>query len=142
MPSKNGQRRLFAISIAAVVATILALLSGQAGAQDSPPYDPPPDIIAPIVTISGAPKSLVKTHRHRRLAHFKFESDDPDATFTCRIDNGHFLPCASPMAVSFRAGKGKGRRHVFLVRARDLAGNSSGTAIRSFRLLHTHRPSD
>lgn len=111
-------------------ASVIGLLAAPAASGDDP-YD----VTAPIVTISKAPKSELRTSKPRKRTRFIFESDDPAATFACRLDKGPYEPCLSPLTVYFTAGGGKqGRRHTFLVRATDLAGNSSGTAVRSLRV--------
>lgn len=129
--------------VAAAIAGALVLLAvcGTAVAADraitsapaaADPYHP--DSVAPLVWISKAPKSMLRTSKRRKRVRFAFKSDDRAATFTCRIDNGRFHPCRPPVTVYFKARRGKGMRHTFLVRAADAAGNSSGTAVRSFRV--------
>jgi large repetitive protein len=55
-------------------------------------------------------------------ASFTVTSDDPAATFDCRIDAGAFAACTSP--VSYLLGDGQ---HTFQVRARDAANNVDPT---------------
>ena len=69
---------------------------------------------------------------------FYFASDDPLATFTCRVDQSGYLPCTSPVQLYLEAGRGRGARHTFLVRSADLSGNSSGVAVRSLRVRRMH----
>ena len=54
-----------------------------------------------------------------RTPRFSFTSSDKHARFSCRIGRQHWLPCSSPKTTAKLAF---GRR-VFLVRARDRAGN-------------------
>lgn len=67
---------------------------------------------APLgVSVLLAPKSSLR-----------FSSNEPGATFECRVDGGRFAPCSSPHELGLRWG-----RHVFQVRARDAAGNVDPT---------------
>ncbi len=60
---------------------------------------------------------------------FAFHSDDPNATFECRLDRGAFAPCSSPKTLGHQSDGW----HNFLVRAIDEAGNVDPTlASRSF----------
>jgi len=126
--------RLMLVAVATAITTALAAGGGVAGSHAAETAVAR-DTIAPIVTIPLAPKSVLRTSRPRKPAVFGFVSDDPAAVFTCRVDNSAYEPCVSPLTVYFTAGKGMGRRHTFLVRATDLAGNSSGTAVRSVRVV-------
>ena len=126
------------IALAVVAAAVLAVLAGTvppAAAQLIPA--PPADTLPPTVEITEAPKSELRTHKAAKPVVFQFTSDDPLATFTCRVDRSGYLPCTSPFGVRFAAGKGNagnGIRHTFLVRSADLAGNSAGVAVRSVRV--------
>lgn len=132
---KAGRNRNGALATA--VATVgLALL---AGAGEAPAQlIPPPDVIAPTVEITTAPKSNLKTHRQSKTVTFEFISDDPAATFTCRIDQSGYNPCISPVVSPLKATKGRGTRHTFFVRSADAAGNSSGVSLRSLRIARKH----
>ena len=119
-----------------VAAAALAMALLAPGGQAADPYQP--DVIAPTVVITKAPKSKLNTHKRRKRVKFKFTSDDPLATFTCRVDRGSFTPCTSPVVLHLKAGKRRGMRHTFLVRSADLTGNSSGGAVRSLRVARKH----
>jgi DNA-directed RNA polymerase specialized sigma24 family protein len=55
----------------------------------------------------------------RRTATFRFASSERRSTFECRMDEGDFARCRSPLSVDdLRQGE-----HVFVVRATDPAGN-------------------
>jgi hypothetical protein len=69
-----------------------------------------------------------KTHRLRPI--FRFSSNEPGVTFLCRVGKRPFQPCSSPWRAP-NLGEGV---HIFVVRARDLAGNVS-TAKRTYRVL-------
>jgi len=58
----------------------------------------------------------------RSRVRFKFEADEEDATFKCKIDQTRFKPCTSPKTVKVDEG-----RHKFRVRATDPAGNRDPT---------------
>lgn len=86
---------------------------------DSTPPDcssgPPPAAQGPETKIDKGPKKKSK----KRKAKFKFSSDDPSATFECRLDKQDFELCTSPEKYK----KLKRRKHTFRVRAIDAAGN-------------------
>jgi hypothetical protein len=90
---------------------------------DTPPPPPPPpppgggddDTTAPETTIDKGPKKKTR----KRKAKFRFSSDDPTATFECKLDKKDFEPCTSPKKYK----KLKRRKHKFRVRATDAAGN-------------------
>ena len=67
----------------------------------------------PSAVISKAPKRRTRS----RKAEFVFASDDPAATFECRVDAGPFTACASPHKLRVRRGK-----HKLWVRAVDADG--------------------
>jgi hypothetical protein len=75
--------------------------------------------------VKGAPDRTSK-----RMLKFKFSSDDPEASFECKIDRTRYKPCRSPRTVK-RLGKGK---HTFMVRAIDGSGNVGKAAIDKFRV--------
>ncbi len=76
--------------------------------------DPPETTI-----IKGAPDRLAK-HKVK----FRFGSDDPEATFECKLDKKPYGACASPKKLK-RLDDG---RHRFRVRAVDPAGNVDPSA--------------
>lgn len=118
--------------VALMGATVAALILFGPGARSaSAQYE---DTLPPTVEITEAPKSELKTHKRRKPVLFAFTSDDPLATFTCRLDRSGYLPCTSPVQLYLKAGKGQGVRHTFFVRSADLAGNSSGVSLRSVRV--------
>ncbi len=61
---------------------------------------------------------------------FAISSDDPDATFECKIDTGAFTPCA---AGTFRPGKLRRGTHVLHVRATDTSG-ATDEATKTFKI--------
>jgi hypothetical protein len=83
---------------------------------DAPPLaiDAPPDVTAPETTIEMAPDAFSAAGQ----AMFRFSSNEPGATFECRIDDETPEPCVSPYARSLADGP-----HSFSVRAIDPAGN-------------------
>jgi CSLREA domain-containing protein len=83
-------------------------------------HAPPPDTIPPDTTIeSGPDRVTVLTH-----GTFTFTSDDPDATFECKLDtDAAFSACTSPLELT---GVAVGNR-VLEVRAVDQAGNDDPT---------------
>ena len=72
------------------------------------------------MTVKGkGPKRKVTRSRARRGLRFRFSSDDPSASFECRLDKGEWKPCASPK----RVRRAKLGRHTLRVRAGDARGN-------------------
>jgi large repetitive protein len=64
-------------------------------------------------------------------ATFRFSSTDPDATFSCRLDAGDFVACATPVTYTGLARGG----HTFAINATDRAGNTGGNATYSWTIL-------
>jgi hypothetical protein len=62
-----------------------------------------------------------------------FSSDEPDATFECRLDTAPFAPCATPVALE---GLATGN-HAFEAVAIDRAGNRSAVARRTWIVDNT-----
>jgi len=77
------------------------------------------DRIAPVTVKGKGPKRKVTRSRARRGLRFRFSSDDPSASFECRLDKGEWKPCASPQ----RVRRAKLGRHTLRVRAGDARGN-------------------
>jgi hypothetical protein len=77
------------------------------------------DTTAPNAIIDKGPKKKTR----KRKAKFRFSSDDPTATFECKLDKEDFEPCTSPKKYK----KLKRKKHTFQVRATDAAGNVDQT---------------
>src|SRR3954447_5962485 len=90
------------------------------------PKPPPRSASAPETTITKGPK---KTRNTR--PKFKFSSNDPSATFQCRLDKGRFARCASP----FKPPKLRPGKHRLQVRAVSAGGTDGTPAVRKFRVL-------
>lgn len=97
----------------------------------TPPLPPPPPVlVAPGTSFLKHPAKLVRTRRSTARIVFRFGSDQPDATFLCKVDRAAFLPCGSRIVRRFGVG-----RHVLRVRAVSSAGVSDPTpAIFRFRV--------
>jgi hypothetical protein len=102
-------------------------------AIDAPPpvIDGPVDLEAPETTIDEAPAAFSPAGQ----ATFRFSSDDPAATFECRIDEELPEPCRSPYARTLPDGP-----HSFSVRALDLAGNGDDTPAERLWTIDTIAP--
>jgi hypothetical protein len=86
----------------------------------------------PQTTITQGPPSTGNTPG----VSFSFTSDDPAATFSCRLDAGAYQPCSSPSALPALADG----THTFSVRATDVHGATDPTpATRTFK-IDTHAP--
>ncbi len=64
-------------------------------------------------------------------ATFKFSSDDPAATFRCKLDKKAVKPCSSPR----KYRKLKVRKHKFTLTATDGAGNVSAPSVFRWRVV-------
>jgi hypothetical protein len=85
----------------------------------------PPDTTPPDTTITDGPSGRTRDN----APSFAFTSNEPGATFECRIDDGAFAACGSP----FQTAKLTDGRHTFEVKATDQAANADSTpALRSF----------
>jgi hypothetical protein len=88
------------------------------------------DTRRPRTRIAKHPRKLIRTHRRKVRARFRFRSSEPGSTFVCKVDRGLLRFC-KPRSV-FRVADG---RHVVRVRARDRAGNVDATpAVFRFRV--------
>lgn len=76
------------------------------------------DTAAPDTTFTKKPGKQITKKR----ARFAFATSETGSTFQCRLDKGSWKSCASPKAVRVKKG-----RHVFRVRAIDVAGNVDAT---------------
>ena len=83
------------------------------------------DRTAPSASITSPPPP---TPTNVTTASFAFVSNDPAASFQCRLDAAAFAPCASPVNYS---GLANGN-HTFRVRAIDPAGNVSAIALHTW----------
>ncbi|MDX6588189.1 MAG: large repetitive protein [Solirubrobacterales bacterium] len=79
------------------------------------------DTVSPDVLITSGPKAKTK----KTKAKFKYEADEGDVEFRCKLDGGNYASC--PAAGMDFTGVSQGR-HVFRVRAVDEAGNTSDAA--------------
>jgi len=77
------------------------------------------DQTGPNTVINSGPNNPT----NETSAEFVFESDDPNATFECSIDQGNWIPCISG---SLFSGLAEGM-HNFLVKAVDEIGNEDLT---------------
>ena len=93
--------------------------------------DSPGDSQAPDTTIDQSPEMFSKTGQ----ATFRFSSDDPTATFQCRIDKEVAQPCQSPYVRTLPDGT-----HSFSVRAVDSAGNGDDTPAERVWTIDTVAP--
>ena len=73
---------------------------------------------APVTTITKAPNS---PHKANQLS-FEFSANDPQATFTCRLDGGGFSACSSPMSYQ-NVADGNHKFDVRATSAPNLTGN-------------------
>lgn len=90
------------------------------------------DATAPDTTITSAPNPATRSSQ----AGFAFSSDDPAASFRCRVDAGELEPCASPRVL---ADVSEGE-HVFEVVAVDPAGNADPSPARHRWTVDTTPP--
>ncbi|MEO7733043.1 MAG: LamG domain-containing protein [Kofleriaceae bacterium] len=96
-----------------------------------PEIDAPPDLTAPETMLDLAPDAF----SHEGQATFRFSSNEPSATFACRIDAELSEVCRSPYARTLADGP-----HSFSVRAIDAAGNSDDTPAEKVWTIDTVAP--
>jgi hypothetical protein len=75
--------------------------------------------VAPATALTKKPPKRTS----KRIAHFRFVSDQLGASFECQLDTGPFRACNSP----FKAKGLKRGRHTFMVRAKNSAGVPDST---------------
>lgn len=80
----------------------------------------------PQASVDKGPKKQSRSPK----ATFRFSANENGATFQCRLDKKGFSACTSPHKVK----KLKKRRHKFLVRALDSAGNEGPAATFRWRV--------
>jgi Ca2+-binding RTX toxin-like protein len=96
---------------------------GPPGGAPSPPPPavstrPPRDRIAPRTSLLHHPAKTVFTATKRRRVAFAFASNEPGATFRCKLDGGPIKRCRSPRSYTVPVGA-----HAVRIRAIDGAGN-------------------
>jgi hypothetical protein len=84
--------------------------------QGNPPSGGGDDTTPPDAKITKGPNGVVHGHKVK----FKFTSDDPGATFACKLDRGQYKSCTSPKKLK-HLDSGK---HKFRISATDSAGNT------------------
>jgi hypothetical protein len=99
--------------------------AGSDGGSDAP------DAQAPETTIDDGPAMFSRVAQ----TTFRFSSDDPSATFECRIDREVAQPCRSPYARTLDQGS-----HSFSVRAIDPIGNGDDTPAERVWTIDTVAP--
>ena len=105
--------------------------AGAPDATDAGPPPPPADTDAPDTTIDQAPTMFSRSGE----VVFRFSSNDPGASFMCRIDMEAPSPCNSPYVRTLPDGP-----HNFSVRAVDAAGNSDDTPAETAWTIDTVPP--
>ena len=105
--------------------TVQAVNAIGTGPQSAPSaaVQPGPDLVAPTVSIT----SVQRTGNGPATGTITFTGSDPGhakqpPTYTCSLDSGAPVTCASPFSYS---GLTDGSSHTFTVTARDAAGNVS-----------------
>jgi hypothetical protein len=97
----------------------------------APPAPPAPKSsnVVPDTAISARPKPTVRTKKKKAKVKFSFSSDQPGATFQCKLDKGAFAPCTSPKSYRVKPGK-----HSFSVEAVAPGGSDVTPATFSFKV--------
>jgi hypothetical protein len=121
---------------ATITATDLSAASKLSGSaaltEQSLRPSPPPPPGPPLASISFS-QAPPKKGQNRRPS-FAFSASVPGASFTCKLDNGPYKACSSPLKLP-KLSLGA---HSFSVRATDTAGIGS-PATWSFRVLKPKR---
>lgn len=107
-----------------------ASLTQEANSTQPPPPPTPTRPTQPQVSFSVKPPPKDRNRRPR----FVFAADVAGASFSCRLDQGTYHPCSSPLKLP----KLKLGTHVFSVRASSAAGTGSA-AIWHFSVLGVRR---
>ena len=81
----------------------------------------------PRAKLRKHPPKRIETQRRRAKVKFRFASQDPEASFECRLDSAAFRPCRSPRRVVVERGK-----HRFRVRALAASGRPGPAAVHRF----------
>ena len=128
------------ISVRSMVSALAAvLLLAAAGCKVDEKHAIAPDAgpdggvgsAAPDTTIDQAPDMFSRSGQ----ATFRFSSNDPGATFECRIDREAAQPCRSPYVRTLSDGS-----HSFSVRAVNTAGNGDDTPAERVWTIDTVAP--
>jgi len=108
---------------------------GNPVAPQPPPVVDPVDDEAPRTFILRRPARIVRTPERAARVVFRFGSNEPDATFVCKIDSGFLRVCDERLIRLFRVD-----RHVIAIRAVDPAGNVDRTpAVYRFEIKRVGR---
>jgi len=86
------------------------------------------ETLIPETTITKKPRKRLITRRKRARVSFRFIANELGATFECKLNKRAFKPCNTPVKYRVRAARGKGKRHVFAVRATVSAGTDTTPA--------------
>jgi len=93
------------------------------------------DTVAPRTSFRRKPRKTLRTPTRRARAVFRFASNEPGSTFTCRVDGGLVHFCSQRFVRRFGIG-----RHVVRAMAVDAAGNVDETpATFRFKVKHVER---
>ncbi|HST70575.1 MAG TPA: S8 family serine peptidase [Solirubrobacterales bacterium] len=96
-----------------------------------PPAEAPPVAAAPQTHILKRPRAVVRTRSRTARLVFRFGSDQPGATFLCKVDHAPYRACSSRFARRYGLG-----RHVVRVQARGAGGLLDRTpALIRFRVV-------
>jgi hypothetical protein len=125
-PLRQGTR-LRRGALAGVALTTAAVVLVGASASADPIYAPQPtaDTAPPTITIA---RSLLRAST--QTMRFWFSASEAVQGFQCQLDKGEFKGCGSPRTYK----RLKPGRHVFRVKATDLAGNVGAPAVAHFRI--------
>ena len=104
----------------AIFAIYVEALSTEDPPQDTRECPPPPPPPPPDTSITTAPTMLYSADGLTKstTATFNFSSNDPAATFECKLDGAAFEACASPKEYTALSDD----RHTFEVRAKNAGG--------------------
>jgi DNA-directed RNA polymerase specialized sigma24 family protein len=92
--------------------------------------DASPAVWAWRVDTASPRTRIVSAEIEKRRAEFRFASNERRSTFECRMDDGKFDRCRSPLSVE----KLEQGEHVFAVRATDSAGNVGAPAVHQWEV--------
>ena len=108
-------------------------LAGRVGTSETAAFTV--DTRPPRTFFRHHPRKLIKTHRRKARATFRFGSNEKEVTFLCKVDRQRFRACKAKLRKRFAFGK-----HTVKVRAVDAAGNADPTpAVYSFTVKRLRR---
>ena len=94
-------------------------------------------LLVPKVKLMKKPKNRVITKTKKARVRYRFSSNEPSATFTCRLDQGRARGCESPFRKRLRPG-----RHRIAIVGTNFIGDRGAAKVDDFRVIRRRPPPD